>query len=106
MNNRRLLWASVTGVVVTVLPILVQMLTESDPLRLGAGLLMGPGALVSILLAGGFGGGGVHNLVWQIAVLVNFIFYSGIAYVLLTLRARYRRKTQDGSAATHSQGSA
>ena len=86
MNNRRALYAAIVGVVFALAPMLVQFLTESSPLRTGAGLFMAPGALVGIGLAGGT----VHAMSYVILVVVNFVFYSGLGYLVLTLMAKRR----------------
>jgi hypothetical protein len=91
MNNRRALYASLVGAVFTLTPLLVQRSTESDSWRTVAGLFMAPGVLVGIGVAGGV----VHWAVWQVIVAVNFVFYSGFAYLILALRAKLRERNQD-----------
>jgi hypothetical protein len=88
MSNRKLFFALMVSAFFTLTPLLIQLSTESDPLRSGAGLLMMPGVLVSIVLAGGL----VHGAAWQIIVVVNFMFYSAVAYLILAVRERLRAR--------------
>jgi hypothetical protein len=91
MNNRRLLYASIAGAFFTLTPVLIQGGTESPTWRTAAGIFMAPGALVTVALAGG----AVHELAWQVILVVNFVFFSGVAYLILTVRERLRNKARD-----------
>jgi hypothetical protein len=51
---------------------------------------MMPGILVGMAFAGGV----VHEIGWQILVVVNFVFYSGVLYLILAIRARLRAQSR------------
>jgi hypothetical protein len=51
---------------------------------------MMPGILVGMAFAGGV----VHEIGWQILVVVNFVFYSGVLYLILAIRARRRAQSR------------
>jgi hypothetical protein len=89
VNNRRLLCSPLVGAVFTLVPLIIERSTESTPWRGGAGLFMMPGILVGMAFAGGV----VHEIGWQILVVVNFVFYSGVLYLILAIRARLRARS-------------
>ena len=119
MNGRRLVYASVIGAVIAAAPVVTMFvfLKSSSWATAISGswveaiarfwatavaVFAAPGIIIAIL----FAGGNVHNYAWQIAVLVNFIFYSGLAYALLTVRAKLQAKSRNKAQLTHTSRTA
>jgi hypothetical protein len=96
MNKRRVLYALTAGAVVALTPMLIEKLTDSDPWRTGAAIFLLPGVIVGSAFAGGV----LHWIGWQVIVVVNFAFYSGLAYLALVIHGRLRAKDRTGNSPT------
>lgn len=96
MNKRRVLYSLTTGAVVAFTPMLIEKLTDSDPWRTGAAIFLLPGVMVGSAFVGGV----LHWIGWQIIVVVNFGFYSGLAYLVLVIDGRLRAKDRNGNSPT------
>jgi hypothetical protein len=90
MNDRKVLRATLAGVIFTIIPLLVEGSIDSDQWRTGAALFMIPGALVGMALAGG----GIHNIALPIVILTNFLFYSGVGYLVFFLWKKRRDRSR------------
>lgn len=93
MSRRRIFYSSIVGVLFAAVPILIQGLTDSNAWRIGAGIFMLPGIAVGFLISGGV----VHWISWQVFVVVNFVFYSGLTYLILLIREKLLSKRRNQS---------
>lgn len=95
-----MIYSLAAGAVFALAPMLIERLSDADLWGNVAASLMLPGGAVALVVAGGI----VHWMAWQVIVVSNFVFYSGLVYLVLSMRAKFLNKRRNASAGANSGG--